>query len=130
MGGGSWPPGGKRKTRPDIARRRERQRDWESCYRTRKRSILRSDTHYWPSLRVIGILVRTPRRTETCVTPTCVAPRHVDASRDFLFFSERAAWGEAVPDFFFSLFRPRAGLAQIGHHRVELVTNAQNLSNN
>ena len=27
------------------------------------------------------------RQTETtCVTPTCVAPRHVDASRDFLFF--------------------------------------------
>ena len=23
--------------------------------------------------------------TETCVTPTCVAPRHVDASRDFIF---------------------------------------------
>ena len=35
-------------TRPDIARRRERQRDWESCNRTRKRIILRSDTH-WPS---------------------------------------------------------------------------------
>ena len=35
----------KRKTRPDIARRRERQRDWESCNRTRKRRILRSDTH-------------------------------------------------------------------------------------
>ena len=45
------------------------------------------------------------RRTETCVTPTCVVPRHVDASRDFYFFSERAAWGEvgggALPDFFF-----------------------------
>ena len=26
------------------ARRRARQRDWESCYRTRKRRILRSDT--------------------------------------------------------------------------------------
>ena len=53
------PRGGKkRKTRPDIARRRERQRDWESCYRTRTRRILRSDTH-WPSRRVVGILVRT-----------------------------------------------------------------------
>ena len=34
------------------------------------------------------------RRTETTyyVTPTCVAPRHVDAPRDlFLIFSERAA---------------------------------------
>ena len=59
VGGGSWPRGGKkRKTRPDIARRRERQRDWESCNRTRKRRILRSDTH-WPSQRVVGILVRT-----------------------------------------------------------------------
>ena len=45
----SWRSGGKkRKTRPDIARRRERQRDWESCNRTRKRRVLRSDTH-WPS---------------------------------------------------------------------------------
>ena len=34
--------------RPDIARRKERQQDWESCNRTRKRRILRSDTH-WPS---------------------------------------------------------------------------------
>ena len=58
-GGGSWPRGEKkRKTRPDIARRRERQRDWESCYRTRKRRILRSDTH-WPSRRIEGIFVRT-----------------------------------------------------------------------
>ena len=32
--------------------------DWESCYRTRKRRILRSDTH-WPSRRVEGILVLT-----------------------------------------------------------------------
>ena len=49
VGGGSWPRGGKkRKTRPDIARRRERQRDWESCNRRRKRRILRSDT-LWPS---------------------------------------------------------------------------------
>ena len=38
--GGSWPRGGKkRKTRPDIARRRKRQRDWESCNRTRKRRV-------------------------------------------------------------------------------------------
>ena len=37
---------------------RERQRDWESCSRTRKRRILRSNTH-WPSRRVVGILVRT-----------------------------------------------------------------------
>ena len=44
--------------RTDIARRREGQRDWESCNRTRKRRILRSNTH-WPSRRVVGILVRT-----------------------------------------------------------------------
>ena len=43
---------------PDIPRRRERQRDWESCNRTRKRRTLRSDTH-WPSRRVVGILVWT-----------------------------------------------------------------------
>ena len=68
------------------------------------------------------------RRTETtCVTPACVAPRHVDAPRDFLifyffifyFFSERAArgGGGALPDFFFFFFslvsRPRAGLATV-----------------
>ena len=45
MGGGSWPRRGKeRLTRLDIARRREEQRDWETCYRTRKRRILRSNT--------------------------------------------------------------------------------------
>ena len=48
----------------------------------------------------------------TCVTPTSVAPRHVDASRDFffLFFSERAARaggegegeGEGAASLFFS----------------------------
>ena len=38
--------------------KRERQRDWESCYRTRKRRILRSVTH-WPSRPAEGILVRT-----------------------------------------------------------------------
>ena len=55
------------------------------------------------------------RRTETtCATPTCVARRHVDASRDFfiyLFFSERAArggggGGGTLPGFFFFLFFP------------------------
>ena len=51
-----------REEEEDAARhrqeKRERQRDWESCNRTRKRRILRSDTH-WPSRRVVGILVRT-----------------------------------------------------------------------
>ena len=50
-----------RKEEVDSARyrqeKREATRDWESCYRTRKRRILRSDTH-WPSRRVDGILVR------------------------------------------------------------------------
>ena len=105
MSGGSWPRGGKkRKTRPDIARRRERQRDWESCNRTRKRRILRSDTH-WPSRRVVAMLVR-PRDG----TPTCVAPRHVDASRDFLFLfspnEHRGGVGEGgrCQTFFFFFF--------------------------
>ena len=66
----------------------------------------------------------------TCVTPTCVAPRHVDAPRDFLifyflifyFFSERAARGgggggvrcQTFYFIYFSLFsRPRAGLATV-----------------
>ena len=67
------------------------------------------------------------RRTETtCVTPTCVAPRHVDASRDFFYFyflrtsSARGVGGGggALPDFFFFFFfflfsRPRAGLATV-----------------
>ncbi|CAN0441741.1 unnamed protein product, partial [Ascophyllum nodosum] len=77
VGGGSWPRGGKkRSTRLDITRRRERQRDRESCYRIRKRRGLRSDTHWdWPSRRVEGILIRTrdgPRPRS--------AQAHVDAS--------------------------------------------------
>ena len=50
-----------------------------------------------------------------CVTPACVAPRHVDAPRDFLIFyfiififspnEQRArGGGGALPDFFFSFF--------------------------
>ena len=31
------------------------------------------------------------RLTETCVTPTCVAPKHVDASRDFYFYFLRTS---------------------------------------
>ena len=53
--------------------------------------------------------------------PTCVAPRHEDASRDLFYFlfspnEQRAGGGEgALPDFFFfPLFsRPRAGLATV-----------------
>ena len=43
--------------------RREKQRNWESCYRTRKHTsiILRSDTH-WPNRRVEGILILVQTR--------------------------------------------------------------------
>ena len=57
--------------------------------------------------------------TDARRTETCVAPRHVDASRYFYFFSERAAWGEGCGArlfllLFFPLFnRPRAGLATV-----------------
>ena len=47
-----------RKEEVDAARHRQRKRearDWESCYRTPKRRILTSDTH-WPSRRVERIL--------------------------------------------------------------------------
>ena len=56
-------------------------------------------------------------------TETCVAPRYVDASRDFYFiFSERATWGvggggarcQTFSLVVFSWFsRPRAGLATV-----------------
>ena len=44
-----------------IARRREKQQDWETCYRTRECRILRSHSH-WPGRRAEGILVRTRDR--------------------------------------------------------------------
>ena len=44
-----------------IARRREKQRDWEPYYRRRECRILRSHTHR-PSRRAEGILVRTRDR--------------------------------------------------------------------
>ena len=46
------------------------------------------------------------------MTPTCVAPRHVDAPRDFFFFfflrtsSARGGGGGALPDFFYFFFFP------------------------
>ena len=54
------------------------------------------------------------RRTETtCVTPTCVAPRHVDASRGFyvIFFifspnEQRAGGGGEAAGLFLFLFSP------------------------
>ena len=79
------------------------------------------------------------------MTPTCVAPRQVDAPRDFLFFifSEQAArtgggggaGGGALPDFFF-FFPP----CSADHERdwppckkvvfFGLATNALNVRNN
>ena len=51
-----------REEEEDAARhrlgKREATRLGKSCNRTRKRRILRSDTH-WPSRRVAGIFVRT-----------------------------------------------------------------------
>ena len=53
------------------------------------------------------------RRTETCVTPTCIAPNHVDASRDLYFYFLRTSsvgggggGGGGLPDFFFIIFFP------------------------
>ena len=53
---------------------------------------------------------------------TYVAPKHVDASRDFHFiFPERAAWGEwggegVLPDFYFYYFFPvQQTTSGIGH---------------
>ena len=110
MGGGSWPRGGKkRKTRPDIARRRERQRDWESSNRTRKRRTCEAHPSASPTSG------RNPctdaRRTETtCVTPTCVAPRHVDASCVFFFSPNeqraRGGGGGGAASLFFFFFFP------------------------
>ena len=107
----SWPRGEKRrKTRPDIARRRERGDD------TGKVVIAHGSSVEFCEATPIGLADESKeslygRETDRDLhlTPTCVAPRHihVDASRDFflLFFSERAAWGEggggALPDFFF-----------------------------
>ena len=76
------------------------------------------------------------RRTETtCVTPTCVAPRHVDASRDFIFYflfspnEQRARGGRggggggvggALPDIFsFSFFFPVQHTTSGIGHRVK-----------
>ena len=76
------------------------------------------------------------RRTETCVTPTRVVPRHVDTSRHFLFFSERAAWGGGggCQTFFSSFFplisRPRAGFSPCKVVFFGLTTNALNVRNN
>ena len=57
------------------------------------------------------------RLTETtCVTPTCVAPRHVDASRD----EQRAqGGGGALPDILFFIFFPVQQTTSGTGHRVK-----------
>ena len=84
------------------------------------------------------------RRTETtCVTPTCVAPTHEDASRDFHFlFSSNeqhagggGGGGGALLDFLFFIF-----LSCLADHERDwsqckvvffgLATNALNVRNN
>ena len=50
-----------REEEDDAARHRHEKKEAtrrESCNRTRKRTVWRSDTH-WPSRRDVGILVRT-----------------------------------------------------------------------
>ena len=70
------------------------------------------------------------------MTPTCVAPRHVDAPRDFiyLFIFRGGGGGGALPDFFFFFFPCSAD-----HERdwppckvffFGLATNALNVRNN
>ena len=75
------------------------------------------------------------------MTPTCVAPRHVDAPRVFCFLfslnEQREGWGEgALPDFFFFFFFPPCS---VDHERdwppckvvfFGLATNALNVRNN
>ena len=59
------------------------------------------------------------RRTETtCVTPTCVAPRHVDVSRDFLFLfspNERRGGGRCQTFSLFFFFPVQQTTSGIGH---------------
>ena len=53
-------------------------------------------------------------------TETCVAPRHVDASRDFvlLFSPNEQRGGGALSDFIFcSIFPAQKTTGGIGHHR-------------
>ena len=76
----------------------------------------------WPTSRT-NPCTDAKRIETTCVTPTCVAPRHVDApSYLFIYFiflrtsSARGGWDAARLFFFFfsPLFsRPRAGFATV-----------------
>ena len=73
IGGALRPRLGKKRWTPlDIARRRDRQRDWESCYRTRSRRTCEATR--------IGLVDELKKScTDARRTETCVAPRDVDA---------------------------------------------------
>ena len=60
-------------------------------------------------------------RTETCVTPTCVAPTHghVDASRCLYFLRTSSVVGRALPDFFFFFFFSVRQTTSGNGHRVK-----------
>ena len=75
--------------RLDIARRRERQRDCESCYHTRKRRILRK---------------RHPLAKPTSRTKTCLEPRNVDESSGFSSMGGGGGGGVRCQTFFFNIF--------------------------
>ena len=75
-------------------RRREKQRDLETCHHTRKRRILRSNTLDLVDESKGSLLCGRKTDRDQRSACTCVA-------RFFLiFFSERAARGCALPDFF------------------------------
>ena len=77
VGGGLlWPRRGKkRQTRLDFAKRRDRQRDWENCYRTRKRRTCEA-TPIW--------LVDGSKESCTGARCSTFACMHIYASRDAL----------------------------------------------
>ena len=73
--------------------------------------------------------------TDARRTETCVAPRHIDASRYFYFiFSQRAAWGGgwgrggALPDFLFRfLFPVQQTTSGIGYRVTSRARSLRNL---
>ena len=113
-----------RKEEVDAARHRQEKREatrlgklsshTDSC----RHRILRSDTHR---------LADEPRESLSLYGPETdrdlrSAYRHVDASKFYFIFSERAAWGGggALPDLFFCYFSPvQQTTSGIGHHRVK-----------
>ena len=81
-----------RKEDGDAARYRQEKRE-----ATRPGKLLSKTDAYQDFAKRHPLAWSTSRRnpcTDARRTETCVAPRHVDASRDIYFiFSERAAWG-------------------------------------